>query len=318
MVEAPVGLALAAGMLAVVNPCGFALLPAYLGLLVHGSAGQASAPAAAARALAAAGAMTLGFAAVFGAFGLVISPVAGQVQRHLPWFTIGLGLLVLAVGVLLLAGRPVPVPGVRLRAGPVVRRSVPSMALFGAAYAIASLGCTIGPFLATVAVTFRAGTLVSGVATFLAYAAGMGLAVGATALAVALSHDAVPRRLRRWGPWPTRLGGALLAAAGAYVAYYGWYEVRVLRGGGADDPVVSAAETVQRWLASGLGALGVGGLAVLAGLLLAGVPLLAAVGRARRTGASGRVETAAGAGSPLGAPAVRTETSDTAAVNREA
>lgn len=285
MIDAPVGLALAAGLLAAVNPCGFALLPAYLGLLVRGEAGATapSAPAAVGRGLAAAGAMTVGFAAVFGTFGLVISPVAGQVQEHLPWFTIGLGLVVVGVGGWLLAGRSVTVPGLRLGAGPALRRTVPSMALFGVAYAVASLACTIGPFLAIVVVTFRTGSVGSGVATFLAYAAGMGLAVGAAALAVALSRDSAARRLHRWGPLVTRLGGGLLATAGGYVAYYGWYEVRVLRGASADDPVIGAAEEVQRWLANGLSQLGAARLAVLVGLLVAAPLVVAGVRAGRRT-----------------------------------
>jgi hypothetical protein len=190
---------------------------------------------------------------------------------------------VLVVGLWLLAGRAISIPGIRLGTGPAVRRTVPSMALFGAAYAVASLGCTIGPFLATVVVTFRTGSLASGVATFLAYAGGMGLAVGAAALAVALSRDAVPRGLRRWGPRITRTGGGLLAAAGGYVAYYGWYEVRTLRAAAAGDPVIGAAEAVQRWPANGLGQLGVGGLAVVVGGLVA-APLLLAAARASRRG----------------------------------
>ncbi|MEV1144506.1 hypothetical protein AB0I76_12585, partial [Micromonospora sp. NPDC049799] len=36
MTDAPYGLALGAGLLAAVNPCGFALLPAYLSMLVLG------------------------------------------------------------------------------------------------------------------------------------------------------------------------------------------------------------------------------------------------------------------------------------------
>ncbi|WP_237519880.1 hypothetical protein [Streptomyces sp. HUCO-GS316] len=36
MADLPLALALGAGMLAAVNPCGFALLPAYLSLLVLG------------------------------------------------------------------------------------------------------------------------------------------------------------------------------------------------------------------------------------------------------------------------------------------
>ena len=66
MAEAPYALALAAGMLAAVNPCGFALLPAYLSLLVVG--GRDEQPetnrlGAVVRALALTGAMTVDQAA---------------------------------------------------------------------------------------------------------------------------------------------------------------------------------------------------------------------------------------------------------------
>jgi cytochrome c biogenesis protein CcdA len=281
MAEAPIALALAAGALAAVNPCGFALLPAYLALLVRGEAGSPdpSPVAAVGRALAAAAAMTAGFAAVFGGFGLLIAPVAGQVQQHLPWLTIVLGLGVAAVGGWLLAGRTLGLPGMGRGPGPAVRRTWASMTLFGAAYAVASLGCTIAPFLATVVVTFRTGSMTSGAAVFLAYAAGMGLAVGVAALAVALSRTAAIGKLRRWGPVSTRAGGGLLALAGAYVAYYGWYEIRVFRGGGAGDPVIDAAQTLQQALATALGRIGPGGLAILV-VLLAAVPAVAV--RARR------------------------------------
>lgn len=282
MVDAELGLALAAGLLAAVNPCGFALLPAYLALLVQGEAGATSPGrvAAVGRAVLAAAAMTAGFAAVFGGFGLAILPVAGQVQQHLPWFTIVLGLLVLAVGAWLLAGRAVTVPGLKISTGPAVRRTLPSMALFGAAYAIASLGCTIGPFLATVVVSFRTESATAAVATFLAYAGGMGLVVGAAALAVALSRGSLVGRLRRWVPLLSRAGGGLLLVAGGYVAYYGWYEIRVLQGGATGDPVIGAAEAVQRWLAGGVAALGAGWWAVLVGLLVA-IPLVVAMVRSR-------------------------------------
>lgn len=271
MIEAPVGLALAAGVLAAVNPCGFALLPAYLALLVAGEtgAGNQSRTAAVGRALAAAGSMTAGFAAVFGVFGLVIAPVASQVQQHFGWFTIVLGLVVVMVGAWLAAGRSVSIPGLRVGTGPEVRRTWASMAIFGVAYAIASLACTIGPFLAVLALTFGAGSILAGVVSFIAYALGMGLAVGAAALTVALSRGALLSRLRRWGPTFVRAGGALLLVTGAYVAYYGWWEIRVLRGEAVDSPVITAAETVQRGLASAIETLGPAGMAVIVALLVA-------------------------------------------------
>ncbi len=277
MADVPIALAVAAGMLAAVNPCGFALLPVYLSLLVAGDDAPGRVPAVR-RALVATAAMTLGFAGVFGVFGLVIAPVAGALQEHLPWFTVVLGLAVVALGGWLLAGRRLPaltVPG----RGAAVTRSVPSMVLFGAAYALASLGCTVGPFLAIVVSSFRAGSTWSAVGLFLAYAAGMGLLVGVAALAMALARTSVVARLRRSGPALTRAGGAVLLLAGGYVAYYGWYELRLLRGGAADDPVVSAAQGVQRSIAETVDRLGAPLIAVLFALLLAGGLV---VDRARR------------------------------------
>lgn len=274
MSDVPFLLALAAGMLAAVNPCGFAMLPAYLSLLVLGDDSPSRATAIG-RALAATAAMTVGFAAVFGIFGLVIAPVAGQVQQHLPWFTVALGLTLLAVGVWLLAGRDLPVLIPKLRRGPAVTRSAGSMALFGGAYAIASLGCTIGPFLAIVVSAFRTDSTLIGVALFAAYAAGMGLIVGTAALAVALARRGTISKIRRFGGIASRLGGALLAVAGAYVAYYGWYEIRVFRGGSTTDPVIDLAGKVQAWLADAVTRLGVtGGILVFGALLVLAIVIV--------------------------------------------
>ncbi len=68
MEGAPLALAFAAGLLAAFNPCGFALLPAYLAYFV-GVAGEerASPLRVTGRALVASATLTLGFAVVFGA-----------------------------------------------------------------------------------------------------------------------------------------------------------------------------------------------------------------------------------------------------------
>ncbi|MCY0931493.1 cytochrome c biogenesis protein CcdA [Streptomyces sp. H27-H1] len=273
MSDLPLALALTAGMLAAVNPCGFALLPAYLSLLVLGD-DSPTRTAAVGRALAATAAMTAGFAAVFALFGLAVAPVAGQVQEHLPWFTIVFGVLLAAVGGWLLTGRDLPSLLPKLRRAPTVTRSIPSMALFGAAYAIASLGCTIAPFLAIVVSAFRSGSGFEGVVLFTAYATGMGVIVGAAALSVALTRSARVGRLRRIGSVATRLGGALLLLVGAYVAYYGWYEIRTLRDPQTTDPLVDAAGTIQRALADTLDTIGIPAVATLFAVLLLAALLL--------------------------------------------
>ncbi|GAB7047232.1 cytochrome c biogenesis CcdA family protein [Catenuloplanes indicus] len=268
--------ALTAGMLAALNPCGFAMLPAYLSVLVAADApGGRWAPVG--RALTSALAMTAGFVAVFGTLGFVLAPVMTWLQPRLPWLTLASGIVLAALGVLLATGRRLPaLPPVRR--APALTRSVPSMALFGVAYALASVSCTIAPFLAIVGASANGDPL----ALFGAYAAGMGLVVGVTALAVALVRTSLLSRVRRVSAIAPRAGGVLLAAAGLYVTYYGWYELRVqydARWAGA-DPVVEAALGVQETLVSGVERLGVLPLTVVFGVLLL---LLLVAGLIRRT-----------------------------------
>lgn len=273
--DLPLVLALTAGMVAAVNPCGFALLPAYLSVLILGDH-PPSRRVALVRALTAAASLTVGFAVLFGLFGLAVLPVAGQVQQHLPWFTVVFGIALAGTGAWLVAGRTLPAVLPGLRRAPTVSRSVPSMVLFGSAYALASLSCTIGPFLAIVVSAFRTGATLDGMVLFLAYAAGMGLIVGAASLTVAVTRSTAAGRLRRLGALAPRLGGGMLLLVGAYVAYYGWYEIRVLDGAPAADPVVDAAGAVQRGISDALEAAG----PVLISLLF-GAVFVAAVAAAR-------------------------------------
>ncbi|NBM20532.1 cytochrome c biogenesis CcdA family protein [Streptomyces sp. GC420] len=282
MSDLPLALALGAGMLAAVNPCGFALLPAYLSLLVLGD-DTPSRTTAVARALAATAAMTAGFAALFAVFGLAVQPVAGQVQQHLPWFTIAFGLLIAVAGAWLLVGRQLPTLAPKLRRAPAVTRSLPSMALFGMAYAIASLGCTIAPFLAIVVSAFRTGSTGEGVTLFTAYATGMGLIVGAASLTVALTRTTAVTRMRRLGAIAPRLGGGLLLLVGAYVAHYGWYEIRVQRDPATTDPVIETAAAVQRVVADGVDTVGPTALASLFAALLIAALVIRRRRRARRS-----------------------------------
>ncbi len=275
----PIGLALTAGALAVVNPCGFALLPAYASMLVLDDQ-RPGRVAAMGRALGLAAAMTLGFVAVFGVFGLLLASVAGSILSRLPWFTVVLGLVLVVAGGWLAAGRTLPGPTITTGRGPALTRSFTSMTLFGVSYALASLGCTIGPFLVTVVATFRAGSVVGGVAVFAAYALGMGIVVATVSVAVALARGSVVAALRRSGGVVARVGGVLLIVSGAYVAYYGWFEIRVLSGASVDDPVIASGAAVQRWLASGLDRIGVTGAAIALTALLTIVLL---VRRTRQT-----------------------------------
>ncbi|MGH3686727.1 MAG: cytochrome c biogenesis CcdA family protein [Pseudonocardiaceae bacterium] len=282
-----IGFALAAGLVAAVNPCGFAMLPAYLTLVVAGEQTQGSKVNAVARALAATAMMALGFLLVFGMFGLVIAPLATSVQQYLPAVTVVIGVALLALGIRMLSGREITLLLPRPRRGAPTAR-LGSMFGYGLAYAIASLSCTIGPFLAVTAGTFRSGSVLGGLLAYLAYGAGMALVVGVLAVATALASSTVVRSARRLLPYVNRISGVLLVVVGLYVGYYGIYELRLHLGDGpASDPIVDAAGQLQGILAGWVDRLGPLPL-LLALAVLSGIGVLGGIGlrtrsRRRRT-----------------------------------
>ncbi len=279
--DVPYALAAAAGMLAAFNPCGFVLLPAYLTLLVADAGGSRA--FAVGRALAMTGAMTAGFVGVFGLFGLVVTPLALSVEQYLPWATVLIGLTLIGLGGWLLSGRELRVSGPKLRTG-APTRSLASMGLYGASYAVASLSCTVGPFLALTTSAFHTSSLLGALGAFVAYGLGMGLVVGVLAVAVALAQDTLVARMKRALRHVTRASGVLLLLAGAYVTYYGWYELRVFTGRSVDDPVVDAVTTVQDQIVRRLDQTGPGSAAAALAALVVLALALRARGSRRATG----------------------------------
>ncbi|QOO71774.1 cytochrome c biogenesis CcdA family protein [Mycobacterium tuberculosis] len=246
MNEALIGLAFAAGLVAALNPCGFAMLPAYLLLVVYGqdSAGRTGPLSAVGRAAAATVGMALGFLTVFGIFGALTISAATAVQRYLPYATVLIGLALIALGGWLLLGRGLTALTPRslgVRWAPTVRLG--SMYGYGISYAVASLSCTIGPFLAVTGAGLRGGSVVGSVA--------ITLVVGVLAVAAATASSALADRLRRILPFVNRISGALLVVVGLYVGYYGLYELRLIAGVGANpqDAVIAAAGRLQGALA---------------------------------------------------------------------
>lgn len=286
MDQALIGLAFAAGLVAALNPCGFVMLPVYLLLVVRGrQSGEERGLASIGRALVATVGMALGFLTVFGLFGALTISAATTVQRYLPYATVLIGVVLLALGGWLLAGRELtaltPRP-LAVRWAPTVRLG--SMYGYGVSYALASLSCTIGPFLAVTGAGLRGGSIVGSVAIYLAYIAGLTLVVGVLAVAVATASSALTDRIRRILPFVSRISGAVLVLVGLYVGYYGLYELALINGATAnpEDAVITTAGRLQGLLAGWVHQHGVWPWAVALLALVVGALASAWYRRARR------------------------------------
>jgi cytochrome c biogenesis protein CcdA len=280
MSDLPLALALTAGTVAAFNPCGFAMLPAYLTLLINDE--ETVRRGAVGRALLLSAAMTAGFVTVFGLFGLIVTALAVSVGGYLPWASLAIGVVLVGLGLWLLSGRELllRLPGLatgRPTASPL------SLYGYGLSYAVASLSCTVGPFLAVTSASLSGDGLFGGAAAFAAYAFGMGLVIAVLSLAVAFARAAMVARLRRLLPYVSRASGGLLTLAGLYVVYYGWYELRVFAGADADDPIVNTATAIQATVADWLAGLGTGPIIVTLALLTAGALALSTARRRNRT-----------------------------------
>lgn len=251
-------LAFSAGMVATVNPCGFALLPAYLSYFLGlddtggGSPGTATdvrhAPVV--RALAVSSAVTAGFLVVFGVMGFAWSSISGLIGTRLPWFTLVVGVVLVVLGIAMLRGfEPVlRLPRLQLSDN---GRQLSSMFLYGVSYAIASLSCTIPIFIGIVSTTLERRSFVAGVATFVAYGLGMGMTLGILTMAVALARSGIVRSFRRVLPHVNTISGVFLVVAGAFVGYYAWVELRELDSGRSSAVVSWSRDvqgTLQRWV----------------------------------------------------------------------
>ena len=219
--------AYAVGLASAVNPCGFAMLPAYLGLYVSGGNQERDRRQPLlliARALMVGLSVSLGFVLLFGVVGLILGLGAQAVIGALPWIGLAIGVLLVAGGAFIAAGGKIYTSLAQRAANKIGnpdQMNIPSYVLFGISYGLASLSCTLPLFLA--AVGFVAGQSSGGLDTainLLFYAAGMGTVILALTLGMAVARTVLVRWLRKAMPYVGIAGAWLMVVAGTYIVYY--------------------------------------------------------------------------------------------------
>lgn len=291
------------GMVATVNPCGFAMLPAYLSYFLgldrdEGTDGPPKAGPA--QALRVALAVSAGFMSVFAVAGAAVRHTSLPIYQYAPWISVVIGLALVALGVAMLRGFELTVKLPQLNRGGR-ERTIGSMYVFGVSYAIASLGCTLPLFLLAVVGTMRRDSFADGVVAFATYSLGMAVVLSAVTVGLALARTSLVAFLQSARQHVNRAAGLLVTLAGGYVTYYGTLELRTYRAdspgsipsSGITDRAYDWSANAHDWITrAGAVRLGVILLALTGVALMVGTSLARRHGRdARRPGAAGDHQT---------------------------
>lgn len=226
-VLAPLGFAFAAGMASAVNPCGFAMLPAYLGMYLGSGqqAGEAAGPARnLGKAMLVGSTVTGGFVVLFGAAGAVMGLGARSfVVGVMPWLGLAVGVALALAGSWMVGGGKLYTglaAQAAARMGDPSKTNIKGYFVFGLSYGTASLSCTLPIFLAVVGTSLAVSNLFAAMGQFVLYALGMGLVILALTLGIAFFKEAMVGALRKAMPYVQPVGSWLMVVAGAYIVFY--------------------------------------------------------------------------------------------------
>ena len=216
----PLGYAFAAGMVASVNPCGIMMLSSYTFYQLRSEGASSSAARRVLRALVVAAVITLGFIVVFAAAGSIITAGGRWLVTFFPYAGLVIGVVMIGLGVWLLVTRKTIgiLGGKPMAINP--QRSLGNAFLFGLAYAVGSLSCTLPIFLAVVGGALAGEGVLFSFGQFVVYALGMGLIIFVVTTGAALFKRAMARWLRLLTPHMHRLSTMFMIGAGLYLIYY--------------------------------------------------------------------------------------------------
>jgi len=247
-VDARLPLSFTSGLLAAVNPCGFVLLPTYLMYFLGMEQLRPGAQrTSVTRALGVALSVSAGFMSVFVVIGAVTKWSTSWFLDRADYVSLFIGAALIVLGIAMLFGYRLPFTTPKLDVGRR-DRSVVSMFVFGVAYAIASLGCTIGPFMGTVLGAVSTEGIVTGIAAIGLYGLGMALLVTALTVTLALANTALLRVMRKGMEWFEYVAGVFVLLTGMYLTHYWYTAIRGEYDSDVTGEVTSWQESLSRFI----------------------------------------------------------------------
>jgi hypothetical protein len=105
-------------------------------------------------------------------------------------------------------------------------QTIASMYIFGLAYAVASIGCTLGPFSATVLGTIDTDGFFQGVVAVALYGIAMSLLITTLTVTLALAQGGLLKSLRTGMTYVETASAVVMILSGLYLSWYWFNDIR--------------------------------------------------------------------------------------------
>lgn len=240
-------LSFGSGLLAAVNPCGFVLLPTYLMYFLGVSGRPGTQRSTVRRALLVSAALSAGFMTIFVIVGGISRLFTDWLNQNAKYVALLIGVALVLLGIAMLFGYRLPFSTPKLDTGKR-DQTVVSMYVFGLAYAVASIGCTLGPFSATVLGTIDTDGFFQGIIAVLLYGAAMSLLIATLTVTLALAQGGLLKSLRSGMKYVEIASAIVMILSGLYLTWYWFNDIRDNYDDNLTGRVLSWQERVAQFL----------------------------------------------------------------------
>jgi cytochrome c biogenesis protein CcdA len=192
-------------------------------------------------------ALSAGFMTIFVIVGGISRLFTDWLNQNAKYVALLIGIALVLLGVAMLFGYRLPFSTPKLDTGKR-DQTVVSMYVFGLAYAVASIGCTLGPFSATVLGTIDTDGFFQGIIAVILYGAAMSLLITTLTVTLALAQGGLLKSLRTGMKYVEIASAIVMILSGLYLTWYWFNDIRDNYDDNLTGRVLSWQERVAQFL----------------------------------------------------------------------
>ena len=216
-----ISVAIAAGFLTFISPCGIAMLPAYVSYYLGREKSEKDVKKDFFNGLKNGLFVSLGLISIFMVIGAIIVYIGNFIKAYIPIFTLIVGLFLIIIGFFMLFNKnfSFTLP-FHLQPKKKINNGFLRFYTFGIGYGLAVMSCTLPVFLAIVISALSTGSVIGGIFIFLIYSVAAAVGVVGISIITAMSKVTIMKNFARIFPYVRIITAVVIIIAGSYIIYY--------------------------------------------------------------------------------------------------